>query len=45
MSVEAIGCEIVIFLEFNRWAHEYIAIFVNIDRHRTWGRIKRAGGI
>ena len=27
------------------WAHEYVAIFVNIDRHRTWGRSKRAGGI
>ena len=27
------------------WAHEYMAIFVKIDRHRTSGRFKRAGGM
>ena len=27
------------------WAHEYKAIFVKIDGHRTSGRFKRAGGM
>ena len=22
------------------WAHEYMAIFANIDGHRTWGILK-----
>ena len=26
-------------------AHEYIDMFVNIDTHRTWGRLKRAGDV
>ena len=34
-----------IFLLRATWAHEYMAIFVNIDGHRTWGRFKRAGGM
>ena len=34
-----------IFLLWALWAHEYVAIFVNIDRHRTWGCFKRAGGM
>ena len=25
------------------WAHEYMAIFVKIDGHRTLGHFKRAG--
>ena len=33
-----------IFLLWATWAHEYMAIFVNIHGHRTWGRFKRAGG-
>ena len=32
-----------IFLLWATWAHECMAIFVNIDGHRTWGRLKRAG--
>ena len=28
-----------------RGAHEYIAIFVKIDGHRTSGHFKRAGGM
>ena len=32
-----------IFLLWATWAHEYMAIFFSIDRHRTWGRFKRAG--
>ena len=27
------------------WANEYMAILVKIDRHRTSGRFKRAGGM
>ena len=27
------------------WAHEYMALFVNIEEHRKWGRFKRAGGM
>ena len=27
------------------WAHEYMDIFANIGGHRTWGRLKRAGGM
>ena len=27
------------------WAHEYMAIYVKIYRHRTSGRFKRAGGM
>ena len=34
-----------IFLLWASWAHEYIAIFVKIDGHRTSGRFKRAGGM
>ena len=34
-----------IFLLRATWAHEYMAIFVRIDRHRTSGRFKRAGGM
>ena len=34
-----------IFLLWAKWAHEYMAIFVNIDRHRMWGRLKRAGSM
>ena len=34
-----------IFLLWAPWAHEYMAIFVKIDRHRTSGRFKRAGGM
>ena len=30
---------------FLLWAHEYMAIFVKIYRHRTSGRFKRAGGM
>ena len=33
-----------IVLLWATWAHEYM-FFLNIDRHRTWGRLKRAGGI
>ena len=33
-----------IFL-YATWAHEYTAIFVNIDGHRKWGHFKRAGGM
>ena len=29
-----------IFLLWATWAHEYMAIFVKIDRHRTSGRFK-----
>ena len=25
------------------WAHEYIAIFVNVDGHHTWGHFKSWG--
>ena len=34
-----------IFLLWAMWVHEYMAIFVKIDRHRTSGRFKRAGGM
>ena len=34
-----------IVLLWATWAHEYMAIFVNIEGHRTWGRFKRAGGM
>ena len=34
-----------IFLLWATWAHEYKAIFVKIDGHRTSGRFKRAGGM
>ena len=34
-----------IVLIWATWAHEYMAIFVNIDGHRTWGPLKRAGGM
>ena len=33
-----------IVLLWATWAHEYMAIFVNIYGHRTSGRFKRAGG-
>ena len=33
-----------IFVLWATWAHECMAIFVNIDGHHTWGRFKRAGG-
>ena len=33
-----------ICLPWATWAHEYVAFF-NIDGHRTWERLKRAGGI
>ena len=29
-----------IFLLWATWAHEYMAIFVNINWHRMWGRLK-----
>ena len=29
-----------IFLLWATWAHEYMAIFVNIDRHRMWSCFK-----
>ena len=34
------------FLLWATWAHEYMAIFVKIDRHRTsrGGGVTRAGG-
>ena len=28
---------------FFMWAHEYMDIFLNIDGHRMWGRLTRAG--
>ena len=31
-----------IFLLWATWAHEYTAIFVNIDGHRTWGHFKKS---
>ena len=31
--------------EIVKWELEYIVIFFNIDRHRTWERFKRAGGM
>ena len=34
-----------IFLLWAMLAHECMAIFVNIDGHRMWGRFKRAGGM
>ena len=34
-----------IILLWAMWAHEYMAIFVNIDGHCTWGRFKTAGGM
>ena len=34
-----------IFLLWVKWAHKYKAIFVNIDGHHTWERLKRAGGM
>ena len=34
-----------IFLLWATWAHEYMAIFVKIDRHRTLKRFKRAGSM
>ena len=33
------------FLLWATWAHEYLAIVVKIDGHRTSGRFKRAGGM
>ena len=33
------------FLLWATWAHEYMAIFVKIDGHRTSGRFKRPGGM
>ena len=34
-----------IFLLWATWAHEYMVVFVKkIDRHRTSGLFKRAGG-
>ena len=34
-----------IFLLWATWAHEYMAIFVKIDGHRTLWRFRRAGGV
>ena len=34
-----------IFLLWATWTHEYMAIFANIDGHRTAGHFKRAGGM
>ena len=34
-----------IFLLWATWAHGYMAIFFNIDGHRTSGHFKRAGGM
>ena len=34
-----------IFLLWATWAHEYMAIFFKIDRHRMLGRFKRAGSM
>ena len=34
-----------IFLLWAMWEHEYMAIFVKIDGHCTFGRFKRAGGM
>ena len=34
-----------IFLLWATWAPEYMAIFVNIDGHRTWGHFGRAGSM
>ena len=34
-----------IFLLWATWVHEYMAIFVKIDGHRTLGHFKRAGGM
>ena len=34
-----------IFLLWATWAHEYMSIFVNVDRHCTLGHFKRAGGL
>ena len=56
LFVEAINFEIVHFLGFNRRRNLWeffccehvnicVAIFVNIDGHRTWGRVKRVAGI
>ena len=33
-----------IFLLYATWAHEYMAIFTNIGRHHTRGRLKRVVG-
>ena len=33
------------FLQWATWAHECMAILVNIDGHRTLGRFKRAGDV
>ena len=32
-----------IFLLWATWAHEYMAMFVKIDRHRTSGHFKKFG--
>ena len=32
-----------IFLLWAMWVHEYMAIFVKIEWHRTSGHLKRAG--
>ena len=34
-----------IFLQWATWAHEYMAIFVNIDGYRTTWQFKRARGM
>ena len=34
-----------IFLLWATWAHEYTAIFVNIDGHHTWGHLKNDGSM
>ena len=34
-----------IFLLFAMLVHEYMDIAVNIDKHRIWGHLKRAGGM
>ena len=34
-----------IFLLWSTLVHEYVAIFVNIDGHRMWECLKRAGGM
>ena len=33
------------FLLWATWANENMDICVNIDGHRTWGRLERAGGM
>ena len=55
--MEDIGCELVHFYSLTgrgiygnfsamgHGAHKYMDIFVNIDGHRMWGRLRRAGGM